>query len=228
MNKEIDQYYSCTGPRVVLYRFQPYFADFIFQCYQTQEFISHYRLYQRNYTDIASLQKELLTIQSLPPEMLNSIEWVVVDQATQQPIGLAGLVNYHQQNRYAELLIGLLNSKHSKQKFFAPEATLLAIEYAFQTVHLNKLISYVYPYNAKAQKDTLRLGFTQEGLLKQHVLAPSGEFIDLFQNALLSDEFYGNAKLAKLSKRVLGRDITLVQKNSAPNVLNSRESTIKR
>lgn len=208
INSEIDQYYSCHGSNITLYRFQPYFADFIFKCYQEEDFIRHYRLYQRYYKDVATLKKELLTVQSLPPEMLKSIEWVIFNQSSGQAIGLAGLVNYHQQNQHAELLVGLINSQNTKQKFYGPEATLLVIEYAFQATQLNKLISYVYPYNDKAQQDTLRLGFKQEGLLRQHIMDPSGKYIDLFQNALLKNEFFINKKLAKLSNRIIGRDIT--------------------
>ena len=29
------------------YLFQPFFADFIFQCYDDKEFISHYRFHQK-------------------------------------------------------------------------------------------------------------------------------------------------------------------------------------
>ena len=217
-NSEIDQYYSCHGSNISLYRFQPYFAEFIFQCYQDDNFIRHYRLYQRHYKDVAALKKELLTVQSLPPEMLKSIEWVIFNQSSRQAIGLAGLVNYHQQNQHAELLVGLLNSHETKNKFYGPEATLLAIEYAFQTTQLNKLISYVYPYNDKAQNDTLRLGFKQEGLLRQHILDPSGKYIDLFQNSLLRNEFYMSNKLAKLSTRVIGRDITHRKENSSAGI----------
>lgn len=217
---EIDEYYSCQGPNIILYRFQPLFAYFILKCYQDDRFIRHYRLYQRHYKGVTSLKKELLTVQSLPPKMLKSIEWVIVHKQSHQPIGLAGLVNYHHQNQHAELLVGLLDSKNTRQKFYGPEATLLAIEYAFQTIKLNKLISYVYRYNNKAQKDTLRLGFQQEGLLRQHILDHSGKYIDLFQNALLNSEYFKNKKLARLSKRLIGCDITQKKETSSNNILS--------
>ncbi|NOQ64993.1 MAG: GNAT family N-acetyltransferase [Methyloprofundus sp.] len=219
---QLDSYYACDGKHITLYRFQPYFTDFIFQCYKNEDFISRYRLYQRQPKNKQELHKELLTIQSLPPEMLKSIEWVIVDKATQQPIGLAGLVNYQQLHAYAELLVGLLKSKETQHKPYGPEATLLVLEYAFQTVRLNKLISFIYAYNDKVQQSTLRLGFQQEGLLKQHILAPSGKHIDLFQNALLSEEFFASEQLTRLSQRIIGRDITQ-QRHAVVNILANRQ-----
>ena len=114
----VDKYYSCTGSDLILYRFQPCFSEFIYKCYANKDFMQHYRLYQRSYKDSGELRKELLKVQSLPPELLKSIEWVIYNNSTQSPIGLAGLVNFNSHNEHAELLIGLLDSDKSKKTFW--------------------------------------------------------------------------------------------------------------
>ena len=73
----------------------------------------------------------------------------------------------------------------------------------------------------------LRLGFKQEGLLKQHILDPLGEYIDLYQNAILAKEFHLNKTLAKLSIRIIGRNITENKEVSSINILSSNNKPAK-
>ena len=80
------------------------------------------------------------------------------------------------------------------------------MEFAFSKIGIHKLISYVYGDNPKSQRNTLHLGFQQEGLLKSHVVDPaSGERLDLYINGCLSTEFFQNKTLMKLASRLLGR-----------------------
>ncbi|MFK5894081.1 MAG: GNAT family protein [Pseudomonadota bacterium] len=227
---KLDEYYACTGQNLVLYRYQPFFTHFIFRSCNNRGFIENYRINDSFPSDENKLKQDLLNKQSLPPEMLKSMEWVICIKKTKQAIGLAGLVNYHSLHQSAELLIGLLPELKSAQQSYGPEATLLVLEFAFQQIQLHKLTSLVYGYNQKAQQSTLKLGFTEEGLLRQHMLdrrlnlnsqalmqqqqqqqqqqQKTPQYLDLYYNGLLKDDFIKNKKLARLSQRLLRRDIT--------------------
>jgi hypothetical protein len=71
-----------------------------------------------------------------------------------------------------------------------------------------KLVAYIYGYNHYAQENVIRFGFTQEGLLREHVYFPKQGFLDLYLNALIESDFRANQRLSRFSKRILGWDIT--------------------
>ncbi len=75
-------------------------------------------------------------------------------------------------------------------------------------MQLHKLVAYIYGYNHYAQENVIRFGFTQEGLLREHVYFPKQGFLDLYLNALTESDFRANQRLSRFSKRLLGWDIT--------------------
>ncbi len=86
------------------------------------------------------------------------------------------------------------------------------MDFAFNRVALNKLTSVVYGSNRLAQKNTIALGFTQESYMRQHIAVVDGQgFIDVYGNGLTKSDFRANKRLAKLSKRLLMKDITVEQ-----------------
>ncbi|MFK5984835.1 MAG: GNAT family protein [Pseudomonadota bacterium] len=217
----LDKDYVCIGKNLMLYRYQPYFTHFIYSCYQHREFIENYCLNDSFIKDEKILKQDLLKKQSLPPQMLKSMEWVICIKKTGEEIGLAGLVNYNAVHQSAEFLIGILPGIKQPQQSYGPEASLLVLEFAFQEIQLHKLTSLVYGYNHKAQQSTLKLGFIQEGILRHHLRdnrqsrikdkgKPSSteKYIDIFYNGLLKSEFYSNKKLSQISLRLFKRDIT--------------------
>jgi hypothetical protein len=74
---------------------------------------------------------------------------------------------------------------------------------------MNKLTTIVYGDNISSQRNTLAVGIIQESYLReQNIDASSGHFLDLYGNDLALKDFRANRRLAKLSKRLVGRDIT--------------------
>lgn len=105
------------------------------------------------------------------------------------------------------------------------EASLLVFDFAFNQQRLNKLLTYVYGSNLQAQASTLALGFRQEGHLKNHFyLGEKAGFCDVFQNGMLQNEFRENARLKRLSLKLLGRDVTKLAKAAARNEFNLEAS----
>jgi len=146
------------------------------------------------------------------------------------PVGLASLSAFDAAQGRAEFLIGLFH-KDQIRTGVALEASLLVMDQAFNQLGLHKLVSFVYADNPPAQESTLALGFRNEGLLKEHLRkGESGEYLDVYQNCLLRKEFRNNERLARLSRRLLGIDVTRDtlkledQKDSARNKLSLNAS----
>lgn len=124
-------------------------------------------------------------------------------------IGMIALAGVNFIHKRAELLVGLFEKAHRKSSY-ALESTLAIIDYSFNQLKLNRIDSFIYDYNTNAQKATESLGFSYEGLRKEYVYSTEKKkFIDVFCYGLRVKKFKNNYRLAKLSKRLLGNDITL-------------------
>lgn len=188
----------CQGRRIVLVRLEPRHRDFLMSCRRNTGFQHHYHLFQDSSNE--AIERDLRLANRSPLET-KRISWVV--EKNNNPIGLAELVDLNFNNARAEILVGF----PEKQPFgISLEATLLIMEFAFSKIGLYKLVSYVYGDNFESQRNTLHLGFQQEGLLRAHVIDPaSKERLDLYNNSCLSTEFFQNKNLMRLASKLLGR-----------------------
>lgn len=196
------------GRNVSLVRSAPEHTDFIYSCYQNNAFMDLYRLAQ-NRSETKDEVRHRLEVEHIKlPQELKRIEWVIVKHAEHQdiPVGLAALADHQVTHRRAEILLGIPDTQNRAGNL-SLEASLLVLDFAFNQAGIHKVTSLVYGYNDYAQKNTIHLGFKQEGLLKQHIYTESG-FVDLYQNGLLRVDFLNNKALKILSKRLIGRDIT--------------------
>lgn len=212
-----------TGQRVRLQRLSTTHLDFLLESFRNEEFWSIYRINQDLSRSRQSLQAELEFQQTLLPAQAGKIEWVVelvmgseVDEK-QLPIGFASLSAIDFSLSQAELLIGIIDKKHIKPGT-GLEASLLVMDYAFNKEKLKSLVSFVYADNSSAQKSTLALGFSNETLLQDHLLVKATrKRLSVFRNRINVDQFRSSKRLAKLSERMLGRDITQQQKSEIEN-----------
>jgi beta-hydroxylase len=199
------------GKRLRLERCRKEHAAFLHNCYQNDSFWLPYQ-------DVETIEKltDRLEHESKSlPQHLNRIEWVIIrpgDQTEQSiPIGLASLLNFQPKHNLAEFVLGILRPE-DRQVGIGMEAALLVLDCAFNFAYFHKLISFVYGDNTLSQKLTIGLGFRPEGYFHKH-LWDQKRFIDVYQNGLLEEEFRANRRLARLSQRWLGRDITKPQVN---------------
>ena len=124
-------------------------------------------------------------------------------------IGLASLVDIQIAHRRAELLIGIPNKEDRKQTS-AVITTLLIFDFAFNRIGLHKLTSIVIANNHHSQRSTESIGFIPEGLRRQHLRDPKSRlWLDCYENGLVENNFRQNGVIARLSQRLLGRNITL-------------------
>jgi len=198
------------GRKLRLQRRAPEHAEFIQQCRQNQAFMDLYRLTEKRSESLSALRESLAEELTLVPPQLRRFEWVIVRHLpgeAEKLIGLAAVADYQVNHQRAEFLVGIVEPA-DQQPGIGLEASLLVLDFAFNQLALHKLISFVYGYNPISQENTLALGFTQEGLLREHLHLNSLGYIDLYQNGLLASDFRHNARLSKLSQRLLGYDIT--------------------
>jgi RimJ/RimL family protein N-acetyltransferase len=133
------------------------------------------------------------------------VEFVVVCNKSQRVIGLAALADLSVDDRRAELLVGISpNARRGALGSAGIEATCLLLSYAFDSIGLNKLVSYVYDDNPRALENTLHLGFSSEGALKEHVWDNGlNRFLSINVQALMRAEYEASALLRKLRARYL-------------------------
>lgn len=191
---------------------------FLQQCFANEEFMEQLLpMGRRNQSTESMLfalrHNEFAVAQS------RTVHWIIkkderIDQSqgslisSLKPIGLASLVDIQIAHRRAELLIGIPNQDDRKQAA-AVVGTLLILDFAFNQIGLHKLTTKVIANNQHSQKSTTSIGFFQEGLRRQHLRDPkSREWLDCYENGLVADEFRESAVIARLSRRLLGRDIT--------------------
>lgn len=86
-----------------------------------------------------------------------------------EPAGLIGLLNIDYRNKKAEYYICIGESKF-KGKGIAYKATDLIIKEAYYELNLNKIYLYTEVENIPAQKLFEKIGFSQEGLLKDDLI----------------------------------------------------------
>lgn len=212
---------TLRGKRVALEMAAPEHAEFLTQTYNLDEFMDCYRLAQDRNVSVEDVKQRLEKEQEYSPQQMRRIEWVIklgadTPDGEAQVVGIAALADYQPAHNRAELLIGIPDADQ-RVTGLSLEATLLVLEFAFYKAKLHKLVSYVYAFNESSQKNTVHLGFQQEGLLHDHYFNHrTGQYVDLYQNCLLKKDFFENKKIGRWSKRLLGRDITL--KNTPPEM----------
>ncbi len=198
-----------VGRRVLLRRGGEADADFLQTCFQNRDFVARYNRFaprQRTARELAVMLKQDARRH---PCQTRSLGWVICRQGDGRPVGLASLSSIQFAHRRAEFLIGIPDPA-DRTPGCALEATLLAFDFAFNRVNLHKLTNLVYADNPEAQAQNLAVGFRAEGVLHEHIAEPQDDiFIDLFMNGLTQAHFRENRRLARLSLRLLGRDITV-------------------
>ncbi|SFE99506.1 hypothetical protein SAMN05428977_104124 [Nitrosomonas sp. Nm166] len=75
-----------------------------------------------------------------------------------------------------------------------------------------RIYSGVYENNAFSQKNTLAIGFIRKAIVNISLI--NGNLLNIYDNRMILNDFRSSKRLSKLSKRLLGRDITPHYKSS--------------
>ena len=176
-------------------------AGFYSQCYGDPVFVSQFNRQRPWRGDLASALKKS---GALPPLQTHLLMWVVESstQGQYRPIGLASLSSIDTQNLRTELSIGLPGVVPPT---LGIKATLMMLHFALVMMPFNKVYTYVYQDNPQALHNALRLGFTHEGMLKDHFNIPGHGFVSVELTGLTRAQLHGNAYLRLLAKRKIGQ-----------------------
>jgi len=201
---------SLTSRRLTMEPLSEKHAQYLHESFKDEQFWKAYRMNQDRNLDLEGVKRQLHEEGKYSNEQIGKFEWVIfkITEEGRKPIGLAGLTDYIASQKRAEFLVGIPNPD-DRRSGIGLEASLMVFDFAFNAIYLNKLLSLIYGGNEESQRNTLSLGFKSEGVLRQHFRSGlSGQFIDVYQNGLLCSEFRNSQRLAKLSRRLLGADIT--------------------
>jgi RimJ/RimL family protein N-acetyltransferase len=188
-----------VGGGMVLRRTRAEDADFYRRSFADPEFVHKYNR-QRPWS--GDLERALDRAGRLAPLDAGALHWVVC-RLDGTRCGLASLTSINLSNARAEYSIGYPTPPGPLD---AALATLLAFDFAFFRLRLNKLFTYVYAGNDAALHNSVRVGLRHEGLLKDHFWLPPGTFVDVNAMGLTRSQLLADDRLVGMARRRLGLD----------------------
>lgn len=191
-----------TGRRCRLRRRGPGDAAFIRQLWADRHFVQHFNPGAAPLpADDTGLQRVLAHEFTALAGQSRTLHWTI-ETLTGHVFGVLSLVDLSFQHRRAELLIGVQLPPYIGA---AAEATLLAIDCAFDVFKLNKLTALVPAYNTASLASSAHMGFVHEGVLRQHLMDPrSQQPIDLVNMALLRTDVAAAQAQQRVRRKLLG------------------------
>ena len=106
-----------------------------------------------------------------------------------RPIGNCGLHQISPKDHNAAFGI-IIGEKDYWSKGYGIEATRLLINYGFQQLNLHRISSTAIAFNERSIKLQKKVGFREEGRLRQAIFK-NGQYYDMLQFGILSEEWRG-------------------------------------
>lgn len=123
----------------------------------------------------------------------NSDKWLrlIIELNTGVAIGLISLEDIDAKNGTAKLHYKVLLGMEGRIKGDIYDAISGMIQYAFDWMRLNCIEAKVIESNIKSRKILEKLGFKEEGVLRQRIFG-GGEYHDFVSYSILKDEFFAS------------------------------------
>jgi RimJ/RimL family protein N-acetyltransferase len=103
----------------------------------------------------------------------NTLAWVTISKATNQPVGSTRFIDLDLTHRTTELGHTWLATA-SRGTRINTEAKLLQLTYAFETLNLNRVAFKTHHENLQSQAAMKAIGCVYEGTFRNHYLMPDG------------------------------------------------------
>lgn len=117
----------------------------------------------------------------------DGLRWgIVLRDEPETFIGSAGLHSWNREANYAEIGVDIAQPYWGHG--YATEALLRLLEFGWQHMKLNRVEADVVKGNVASMRMLTRLGFRQEGVLRQR-LRKGGKYYDVHMFSLLRNEF---------------------------------------
>ena len=160
-------------------------ANFVFQHFSDPA-VTHYLLDEPPLTDYE--QAKALIEFYLEPEHESYNRWGIVLKAASRLIGTCGFRRWDRRNFRAEIGYDLGQAYWGQG--IMTEALRAAIRFGFEQMELNRIEAVIYVENSRSIRLLQRLGFRQEGLLRNYHYLNS-QFYDHWLFSLLKREWRG-------------------------------------
>lgn len=108
----------------------------------------------------------------------SEINFVVEDNKSKNSIGIISLINIDYRNQKCEMGRVLIGDKKFRGKGIGLDIGTLLVNYAFNHLNMRKIYCEVFADNTAALSLYKKLGFVEEGLLKEHIYK-NGQFKDI-------------------------------------------------
>ena len=113
---------------------------------------------------------------------------LAIESSDSEYLGSVGLMNIDQRSRDAELGI-LIGRPEDWSKGYGSEAALLMLRHGFEELNLHRIHLRVYDYNVRGIKSYAKIGFKEEGRLREAHFRHGG-WHDIVIMGILADEFF--------------------------------------
>jgi len=112
---------------------------------------------------------------------------IIVEKETNKPVGQTAFFRIDCISRSAIFYLAILDPTYWS-KGFGTEATQLMVDYAFNTLNLNRIQLHVCAENMPAIKIYQRVGFIKEGVLRQAMFR-DGNYVDFWVMGILRSDW---------------------------------------
>jgi RimJ/RimL family protein N-acetyltransferase len=177
------------GKNVLLRAFSEDDAKYV--CELKTDFIALKAFGGRPFPNNLAGEKEWIS-KMYPAGLLNSIILVVEEIVTKQFVGYvaASKIDYINSNAY----VGIIFHKNFRGKGYYKEASILFYSYLFNEINLHKVYSGDLTYNSIAIENDKKIGFTVDGVMKEHIYQ-SGKYHDMYIVSLTKKDFFSKINL---------------------------------
>ena len=160
-----------------------------------EEFITEKYLYWLSdvevtkYLDVSNYDQTKDTITKYIDRFNNSENYIfaIVIKEINNHIGNITLQNINWVHKFATEGIMIGDKKYWKDGY-GTEARSLLLEFAFNDLNLNRIVSSAFVDNVAGLKSNSKLGYKQEGLLRNHMIL-DGQYSDVIQQGILKEDF---------------------------------------
>lgn len=151
--------------RLILRKMTPNVYKFIYENYTNSQCIHFLGLHSE---EELAVEKENFK-NGLSSYDKTFLYFQLIEKTSMKVIGMCGFVRHYPAHFRAEFGYAL-NKDEFKNKGYMSEVGAIIIDYGFQKMNLNRIEAMVGSENTPSLKIIGKLGFTKEGVMKQHYL----------------------------------------------------------
>ncbi|WP_164215747.1 GNAT family protein [Virgibacillus sp. YIM 98842] len=143
--------------------------------------------------DLYSLEETRNFVETIILNSASSKSYIIEEREGNTAIGVTSLINIDTKNRNAECIIDI-GEKEYWGKGYGTEALKVLLAYAFLELNLHRVSLRVFSLNEKAIHIYHKLGFVEEGVMRQS-LYRNGQWHDIILMGLLKEEYLSKHKV---------------------------------